>query len=189
MLVLCNGIAAKGDFMNHTPAPFCNIGKSFKIQHSRYTSKYMSKQQRLLFLCTGNYYRSRFSEEYFIHFAEKNGLPWTAYSAGLSRNIDELRNPGPISRYTLEKLKELEITPKAAERFPVSVDQSLLDDHHHTIAVCDREHRPMVLSHFPDYVHKIEFWDVEDIEYISPTVALHQLQEYLDRCLEKMVSK
>lgn len=142
-------------------------------------------ERRLLFLCTGNYYRSRFSEEYFNHFAEINSLPWTAYSAGLSRAINELRNPGPISMHTLKKLEELNITPRGAERFPVEVDRSLLDSHDHTIAVCDREHRPMVESYFPDYLDQIEFWDVEDIEYVSPVLALNQLANHLDQCLEK----
>ncbi len=146
-------------------------------------------ERRLLFLCTGNYYRSRFSEEYFNHFAEINGMPWTAYSAGLSRAIDELRNPGPISVHTLKKLEELKITPRGAERFPVEVNQSMLDSHDHIIAVCDREHRPMAQSYFPDYVDRIEFWDIEDIEYVSPVLALSQLVNRLDESLNKLSQK
>jgi protein-tyrosine-phosphatase len=32
----------------------------------------------LLFLCTGNYYRSRYAEELFNHHAARGGLLWQA---------------------------------------------------------------------------------------------------------------
>ena len=36
--------------------------------------------QTVLFLCTGNYYRSRFAEELFNHRAARDGLSWVAQS-------------------------------------------------------------------------------------------------------------
>ena len=38
----------------------------------------------LLFLCTGNYYRSRYAEELFNHRAAPAGLNWRAQSRGLA---------------------------------------------------------------------------------------------------------
>ena len=38
----------------------------------------------VLFLCTGNYYRSRFAEELFNHEAGRAGLYWTAQSRGFA---------------------------------------------------------------------------------------------------------
>ena len=38
----------------------------------------------VLFLCTGNYYRSRFAEVLFNSVAGKMGLPWRASSRGLA---------------------------------------------------------------------------------------------------------
>lgn len=38
---------------------------------------------RLLFVCTGNYYRSRLAEILFNHYAVRSGLPWRAESRGL----------------------------------------------------------------------------------------------------------
>ena len=38
----------------------------------------------LLFICTGNYYRSRFAEAVFNHHAKQRGLPWRAFSRGLA---------------------------------------------------------------------------------------------------------
>lgn len=40
--------------------------------------------QRLLFVCTGNYFRSRLAEILFNHCAVQSGLPWRAESRGLA---------------------------------------------------------------------------------------------------------
>jgi protein-tyrosine-phosphatase len=37
-----------------------------------------NKLNTVLFLCTGNYYRSRFAEELFNHHADRAGLNWIA---------------------------------------------------------------------------------------------------------------
>jgi protein-tyrosine phosphatase len=39
-----------------------------------------SKHKTVLFLCTGNYYRSRYAEIYFNSVASKMELPWKATS-------------------------------------------------------------------------------------------------------------
>jgi protein-tyrosine phosphatase len=36
----------------------------------------------VLFLCTGNYYRSRYAEELFNHLARAEGIGWRAFSRG-----------------------------------------------------------------------------------------------------------
>src|SRR5258708_13890413 len=41
-------------------------------------------EKTVLFLCTGNYYRSRFAESLFNSVAGKMGLPWRASSRGLA---------------------------------------------------------------------------------------------------------
>lgn len=38
----------------------------------------------VLFLCTGNYYRSRFAEYLFNHLAEQQTLEWRAESLGFA---------------------------------------------------------------------------------------------------------
>jgi hypothetical protein len=42
------------------------------------------KQKTVLFLCTGNYYRSRFAEVLFNSVAERMELPWKALSKVLA---------------------------------------------------------------------------------------------------------
>jgi protein-tyrosine-phosphatase len=55
-----------------------------------------SKHKTVLFLCTGNYYRSRFAEILFNSVAAPMGLPWRASSRGLAieRGVN---NIGPMS--------------------------------------------------------------------------------------------
>ncbi|MBN2191381.1 MAG: hypothetical protein JW751_01075 [Polyangiaceae bacterium] len=39
---------------------------------------------QVLFLCTGNYYRSRFAEAVFSHGASQRAVGWRALSRGLA---------------------------------------------------------------------------------------------------------
>jgi Low molecular weight phosphotyrosine protein phosphatase len=71
----------------------------------------------VLFLCTGNYYRSRFAEELFNHEAERASLPWIAQSRGLALERGA-NNVGPIAPVVLHALKELTISARGANRFP-----------------------------------------------------------------------
>ena len=50
----------------------------------------------LLFVCTGNYYRSRFAEHLFNALAAQAGLPWRAESRGLAIEFGA-HNVGPMS--------------------------------------------------------------------------------------------
>jgi len=55
----------------------------------------MAKQKTILFLCTGNYYRSRFAEFSSYPFQE-DGLPWNAASRGLALERG-INNIGPMA--------------------------------------------------------------------------------------------
>jgi protein-tyrosine phosphatase len=47
----------------------------------------MTESRRVLFLCTGNYYRSRYAEEVFHHNARQEGLARVAVSRGVSEKV------------------------------------------------------------------------------------------------------
>jgi hypothetical protein len=66
----------------------------------------------VLFLCTGNYYRSRFAEELFNDHAGRSGIDWIAHSRGLALERGA-NNLGCISPFALRALKELEIAARA----------------------------------------------------------------------------
>ena len=109
----------------------------------------------ILFLCTGNYYRSRFAEELFNHHAELAGLDWVAQSRGLALERGA-HNVGPISPFALHALKEMVITPRGADRFPRHCTVDDLSGADFLVAVKEAEHRPLMR---------------EDVEDVAPAEA------------------
>src|ERR1051326_4132468 len=61
-------------------------------------------EQTVLFLCTGNYYRSRYAELLFNSVAGKMSLPWKASSRGLALERG-VNNVGPIAASAVEALE------------------------------------------------------------------------------------
>lgn len=127
----------------------------------------------LLFLCTGNYYRSRFAELLFNALADEAGLHWQAFSRGLALE-QGFRNIGPISRTAVEALRALGIDVDAAARYPLQVQEHDLQQAALIIALQEAEHRPYVRDRYPAWVEKVEYWHVQDM---APTPAYNPLQE------------
>ncbi len=73
----------------------------------------MNHPKQVLFLCSGNYYRSRFAEMLFNALAAQTHLPWVADSSGLA--VDRPNgNLGPIAAPTLSALRARNIDPVSA---------------------------------------------------------------------------
>jgi protein-tyrosine phosphatase len=142
--------------------------------------------QKVLFLCTGNYYRSRFSEEYFNHFAIKDGLQWRADSMGIQRDFTGNGNVGPIAQNTLNKLASLGIEARAASRMPRHVQESDFQLFDRVIAVSRDEHEPMLNDIWDMRDKDVEFFDVEDLHIEGPETALPRLILRLDNLLNQI---
>ena len=138
----------------------------------------------LLFLCTGNYYRSRFCEEYFNHQARCLGLPWRADSRGLAPDVDVFRNPGPISPATLQGLIDLGVIPDASMRYPRSVQVADLARADRIIALSRHEHQPMVEQFFPAYGSRVEYWEVGDLPLETPARAIEKMTGLVERMVD-----
>ena len=65
-------------------------------------------EKTILFLCTGNYYRSRFAEVLFNSVAGKMGLPWQASSRGLALERG-VNNVGPMAVSAIAALETMGI--------------------------------------------------------------------------------
>src|SRR5262245_41704175 len=68
------------------------------------------RHKSVLFLCTGNYYRSRFAAVLFNSLAGKMGLPWRATSRGLALERG-VNNVGPMAAAAVELLKAMGVRP------------------------------------------------------------------------------
>ena len=83
----------------------------------------MSTDRRLLFLCTGNYYRSRYAEETFNFQAKRDRLCWTAFSRGAAEtgspdNVDLVLYPPGASRQGHHKRGPCKVSnPLLSRRF------------------------------------------------------------------------
>jgi len=136
----------------------------------------------VLFLCTGNYYRSRYAEILFNWKVKECGLEWTAGSRGL--DPDPL-NPGPMSRDTMAALRRLNIPFDKYLRFPLTVTNTDFQAAHHIVAVKEAEHRTMIEQNHPQWLDRVEFWHVHDMDCCGPEVTI----PHLDREVEALISR
>ena len=142
--------------------------------------------KNLLFLCTGNYYRSRFCELYFNHHAARRGLSWRADSRGLAPDINVFRNPGPLSPYTRKALQALGIARDEKPRRPLTVYPADFLSADRIIVLSRREHEPMVSAYFPSYEPRVEYWEVGDIAIESPDQAIDNMIELTEGLLAEL---
>ena len=142
-------------------------------------------QGRLLFLCTGNYYRSRFAEEYWNARAEEESLDWRADSRALA-DPPSVNNPGTMSAGALAELARLGIEARGAQRRPTSVREHELALYARVIALDGDEHRPIVLRSFPAHVDRVEYWDIGDVWKEEPRIAMERLVRRLEQLLGEL---
>jgi protein-tyrosine phosphatase len=144
-----------------------------------------SAARRILFLCSGNYYRSRFAELLFNHLAEAAGLSYRADSAGLWHEC-HTHNSGPISRDTIAALKARGIALPEPLRSPRDVQASDIAEATLTIAVKEAEHRSIVARRFPELLDRVEFWQVDDVDCAPPHVALPMIERHVRELLARL---
>jgi low molecular weight protein-tyrosine phosphatase len=129
----------------------------------------------VLFLCTGNYYRSRFAELFFNSLASRSGLAWTATSRGIATEFG-FRNVGPISSHTLKRLQALGIEVEPDIRPPIQLEERDLAQSDLIIALNEPEHRPFLEMRFPKWVERVEYWHVPDLDLMSANDALLEME-------------
>lgn len=135
----------------------------------------------VLFLCTGNYYRSRFAEELFNALAPEHCPGWTALSRGVAVDLGS-GNIGPIARATAEALHARGLPlDRASARMPLQVATADLDAADHIVALKKDEHLPLLRKRFAAWLaanppERVEYWQVHDIDFALPQHALPQIE-------------
>ena len=123
-------------------------------------------KKRVLFVCSGNYYRSRLAEILFNHEAAAAAPGWYAESRGLLKT-GELKG---ISEHTVNYLKRRGLESLVTEpRNPLALDVEDLTDADLVVALCQSEHQPMIEQKFLSLAKaltkagRIRYWNVYDI--------------------------
>jgi protein-tyrosine phosphatase len=130
----------------------------------------------VLFLCTGNYYRSRHAEAVFNHHAATARLGWRAASRGLALEFG-INNIGHMSKATAARLAALGIRPDPYLRLPLRVTEEDLAGAALVVALKEVEHRPLLVERFPAWADRAEYWAVHDLDAATPDEALPEIEQ------------
>lgn len=143
---------------------------------------------RILFLCSGNYYRSRFSEALFNFHAEKRGLTARAFSRGLATHL-VADFPDLISPHTVEALAALRIPQSHTGPRPVQVSNTDLATSARIIALKEAEHRAMMTALHPGWEDRVQYWHVHDIDFAHPSAALPEIEALVASLLDEVEAR
>ena len=139
----------------------------------------------ILFLCTGNYYRSRYAEILFNTLVARDHLPLHAESRGIATELG-VDNIGPLSRYAHKALHHRGIRHPSMERMPMQVSATDLQNANLIIALDADEHRPMMRLRLPDWAEKVEYWSIGDLGVTSPEAAIPALETKVAELIERL---
>ncbi|QDU97286.1 arsenate-mycothiol transferase ArsC [Lignipirellula cremea] len=136
----------------------------------------------VLFLCTGNYYRSRFAEMLFNHWIAAQPCGWRAESRGLRLSEN---NKGFLSPFAAEALRSRSIAADL-DCFPTAVTLADVEHADLIIAVKRSEHEPLFEAQFAGVTTPIEYWNIHDIDCAQPKEALPELEQSVWRLLTRL---
>lgn len=141
-------------------------------------------RHRVFFLCSGNYYRSRYAEMYFnMHVPEDS--EWRALSRGLRINPG---NEGPISRAVLDRLRNLGASMPDMDRAPIRFQPREVTRADRLIAMDEDEHRPYVEQDLAGWRSRVEYWHVPDVGMMPVEQAFSLIESGVKTLLQKLSS-
>jgi protein-tyrosine phosphatase len=124
----------------------------------------------VLFICTGNFYRSRFAQAAFNEQATDG---WTAFSRGFDTSKPRKTTVSPL---VSEELARRHVSPDRVAGAPTQLTRQDLDDASVVVLLDGAEHMPMLKKRFPDFpLDKVRSWSVADVPKTAPAVAFTQI--------------
>ena len=138
--------------------------------------------KKVLFICTGNFYRSRFAEGVFNFHADKRNLGWQAYSRGLAIHWAE----GILSPFTAAALSARQIPVTYTGPTRIQLTEKDLESADLIIAMDRNEHLLMMEEQFPSWSQRIEYWEVQDMPMSLPDVALPAIESKIFYLLDHL---
>jgi len=142
----------------------------------------------VLFLCSGNYYRSRFAEGLFNHLARERAIAWRATSAGLKIDVTRKVNVGPLSRLTLDAFGHRKIAAGDPLPFPRQLTLEDLTSADLIIAMKEAEHRALMRKNFPDWENHVTYWHVHDLDKAPPEDTIRETETLVRALFERLAA-
>jgi protein-tyrosine phosphatase len=139
--------------------------------------------KKVLFLCTGNYYRSRFAEMLFNALASRENLDWRADSRGLALGTS---NVGPVYPGVLDQLKTLGFPAQNGPRFPARLETADLETADLIVAINESEHRPFMSRQFERWVEQTVYWDVPDLNLMMAEAAFSWIEKHFKALIRQL---
>jgi protein-tyrosine phosphatase len=132
------------------------------------------RDKQVLFICTGNFYRSRFAEAAFneaVSQAGKRG--WTAVSRGLDASKPRKT---PVSPLVVDELKRRGIAESRVAGTPQQLTQADLDAAELIVLLDGAEHEPLLKKLFPAFpLDKVRTWSVADVPKLAAPEAFEAI--------------
>jgi protein-tyrosine phosphatase len=138
--------------------------------------------REILFICTGNYYRSRFAEAVFNHRAASCALPWRAFSRGVAIHLA----PPGLSPHTFAALQArgIPLNHTSPERSRLTVAD--LERASVAVALKEAEHRPYLRRDFPEWEERVEYWHFHDVDFSAPDDVLPEIEARVAALLDRL---
>jgi protein-tyrosine phosphatase len=151
------------------------------------STKMPTNFKTVVFICTANYYRSRFSEYLFNALTKERGLFWRATSRGL-RAWKVAAQEGPISEFAAYRLTALDV-PFDRMRFPIQLSDVDLEDADLVIALKKTEHHAMMVEQFPAWADRITYWHINDLDCATADEALPICESCVRGLVERLLAE
>lgn len=136
----------------------------------------------MLFICTGNYYRSRYAEALFNHHAEERASSWRAFSRGLAIEMAM----GDLSSYIVARLEMNGIDRRHTSPTRTRLEEEDLRRATRVVALDATEHRPMFEAQFPEWSERVDFWSIQDVHFVPAEFALPSLEARVETLLTEL---
>ncbi|MGA2245494.1 MAG: low molecular weight phosphatase family protein [Verrucomicrobiota bacterium] len=160
-------------------------GRIFSTMRAQANPIMRPDMNRLLFLCTGNYYRSRFAEILFNSLASRYRLDWQADSRGLALDLTG-GNVGPMANVACESLVMKGIRCTSMQRFPMPVSPADFQTADLIVALDEKEHRPMMRERFPVWENQIVYWLIHDLDLWAAETALPAIESHVNQLANEL---
>ena len=143
--------------------------------------------QTVLFICTANYYRSRFCEHWFNHLATQQHRDCVATSRAVALELGA-ENVGPISPLAIQGLRDRGVQLPDQFRTPQQLTTTDLQSATHVIVLDADEHRPHMATKFPDWADRVTYWSVGDLHVATPALALATAEREVRALIDRLAS-